>query len=156
MMSVDSKYRPHLEAQLEGGEELRGICVASQQKGMFKGGAVALGVTDCRLLVQSLNRRGDPDGAVLSISPEQVASAKAGPAGGGWINVDTAILDHAAVRLEVRTTDGEKLKLMLMRGGHGARRSGWWRGRPNARASRHRPAGSREARVNLGELLRTP
>lgn len=116
MMSVDSKYRPHLEAQLEGGEELRGICVASQQKGMFKGGAVALGVTDCRLLVQSLNRRGGPDGAVLSISPEQVASAKAGPAGGGWINVDTAILDHAAVRLEVRTTDGEKLKLMLMRG----------------------------------------
>lgn len=115
-MSVASKYRPHLEAQLEGGEELRGVCVASQQKGMFRGGAVALGVTDHRLLVQSLNRRGDPDGAVLSISPEQVASAKAGPAGGGWINVDTAILDHAAVRLEVRTTDGEKLKLMLMRG----------------------------------------
>ena len=25
-------------------------------------------------------------------------------------------LDHAAVRLEIRTTDGEKLKLMLMRG----------------------------------------
>ena len=115
-MSLDSKYRRHLEAQLEGGEELRGVCVASQQKGMFKGGAVALGVTDRRLLVQSLNRRGDPDGAVLSISPEQVASAKAGPAGGGWINVDMAILDHAAVRVEVRTTDGEKLKLMLMRG----------------------------------------
>ena len=53
---------------------------------------------------------------MLSISPEQVASAKAGPAGGGWINVDMAILDHAAVKLEVRTTDGEKLKLMLMRG----------------------------------------
>ncbi len=34
-MSVDSKYRPHLEAQLEGGEELRGVCVASQQKGML-------------------------------------------------------------------------------------------------------------------------
>ena len=115
-MSVDSRYRPHLEAQLEGGEELRGVCVASQQKGMFKGGAVTLGVTDRRLLVQSLNRRGDPDSAVLSISPEQVASAKAGPAGGGWINVDMAILDHAGIRLEVRTTDGEKLKLMLMRG----------------------------------------
>lgn len=52
-MSVDSNYRPHLKAQLEGGEELRGICIASQQKSMFKGGAVALGVTDRRLLVQS-------------------------------------------------------------------------------------------------------
>jgi hypothetical protein len=83
---------------------------------MFKGGAVVLGVTDRRLLVQSLDRRGEPDGSPQSIDPEQIASAKAGPAGGGWVNVDTAILDHAAVRLEVRTTDGEKLKLMLMRG----------------------------------------
>jgi hypothetical protein len=45
-----------------------------------------------------------------------VASAKAGPAGGEWFNVDMAILDHAAVRLEIRTVDGEKHKLMLMRG----------------------------------------
>jgi hypothetical protein len=116
MADLDSKYRPHLDAQLESGEELRGLCVASQQKGMFKGGAVALGVTDRRLLVQSLDRRGEPDGPPQSIAPEQIASAKAGPAGGEWFNVDMAILDHAAVRLEIRTTDGEKLKLMLMRG----------------------------------------
>jgi hypothetical protein len=30
--------------------------------------------------------------------------------------VTTGILDHAAVRLEIKTTDGEKLKVMLMRG----------------------------------------
>jgi hypothetical protein len=30
--------------------------------------------------------------------------------------VSTGILDHAAVRLEIRKTDGEKLKLMMMRG----------------------------------------
>jgi hypothetical protein len=113
---LDSKYRPHLTSELESGEELRGICVASQQKSMFKGGAVALGVTDRRLLVQSLTRGGDPDGEPLSIKPDELASAKAGPAGGEWLNVDTAILDHAAVRLQIRTTDGEKLKLMLMRG----------------------------------------
>jgi hypothetical protein len=77
---------------------------------------VALGVTDRRLLVQSLGRRGDADGPAKSILPEQITSAKAGPAGGGWINVDSAILDHAAVRLEIRTSDGNKLKLMLMRG----------------------------------------
>jgi hypothetical protein len=113
---LDSKYRPVLEASLDDGEELRGLCVASQQKSMFKGGAAVIGTTDRRLLIQSLDRRGDPDGSPLSMAPEQVASVKAGPAGGGWINVDTAILDHAAVRLQIQTTDGEKLKLMLMRG----------------------------------------
>jgi hypothetical protein len=116
MADLDSKYRPHFTSQLESGEELRGICVASQQKGLFKGGAVALGVTDRRLLVQPLSRRGDPDGEALAIRPEEVASAKAGPAGGEWFNVYAGIMDHAAVRLEIRTTGGEKLKLMLMRG----------------------------------------
>ena len=116
MADLDSKYRPGLEAQLESGEEVRGLCIASQQKGMFKGGAAVIGTTDRRLLIQSLDRRGNPDGVALSIAPEQVASAKAGPAGGGWINVDTAILDHAAVRLQIQTTDGEKLKLMFRRG----------------------------------------
>jgi hypothetical protein len=113
---LDAKYRPHLEPALESGEELSGICVASQQKGLFKGGAVVIGTTDRRLLFQPLDRRGNPDGPVQPISPEQVAAAKAGPAGGGWINVDSAILDHAAVRLQIETTAGEKLKLMLMRG----------------------------------------
>ena len=116
MADLDSKYRPQLEAQLESGEELGGICVASQQKGLFKGGAVALAVTDRRLLVQPLDRRGEADGPPQSLTREQIASAKAGPAGGEWFNVDMAILDHAAVRLQIRTTDGEKLKLMLMRG----------------------------------------
>ncbi len=116
MADLDSKYRPGLEVNLEGGEELRGLCIASQQKGMFKGGSAVIGTTYRRLLFQPLDRRGDPDGPVQSILPEQIASAKAGPAGGGWINVDTAILDHAAVRLQIRTTDGGKLKLMLMRG----------------------------------------
>ena len=116
MADLDSKYRPLLTDQLDAGEELRGLCVASQQKSMFKGGAALVGTTERRLLIQSLDRRGNPVGPPTSIEPDQIASAKAGPAGGGWINVDTAILDHAAVRLRIQTTDGEKLKLMLMRG----------------------------------------
>jgi hypothetical protein len=113
---LDSKYRPGLESRLEGGEELRGVCVASQQKSLFKGGAAVIGVTDRRLLVQSLDRRGNPVGEPLALTPDRIASAKAGPAGGEWSNVDAAILDHAAVRLQIRTAEGEKLKLMLMRG----------------------------------------
>jgi hypothetical protein len=116
LSGLDAKYLPQLEALLAPAEELRGICVASRQQGMFKGGTVALGITDRRLIIQPLNRRGDPEDEAESISTEQVASAKAGGAGGGWWTVETGILDHAAVRLEIRTTDGEKLKLMLMRG----------------------------------------
>jgi hypothetical protein len=116
LADLDATYRPQLEALLGDREELRGICVASQQKGLFKGGTVALGVTDRRLLVQPLSRRGGPDGKPRSIAPDEIESAKAGRAGGGWLNVSTAILDHAAVALQIETTDGEKLKLMLMRG----------------------------------------
>src|SRR3954454_4112013 len=116
MADLESKHRPGFESQLEPGEELRGLCVASQQKSMFKGGAVAIGVTDRRLMVQPLDRRGEPDGAAESMVPDQIASAKAGGAGGGWWSVTTGILDHAAVRLEIKTTDGAKVKLMLMRG----------------------------------------
>jgi hypothetical protein len=113
---LEAKYRRHLASQLEVGEELSAHCIASQQKGLFRGGAVAIGVTDRRLLVQPLDRRGEPESPPQSIAREQVSSAKAGPAGGEWFNVDAAILDHAAVRLEIRTIDGEKVKLMLMRG----------------------------------------
>ena len=116
MSDLDSKFRPHFDSQLARGEDLRGLCAASEQKGMFKGGAAMIGVTDRRLLVQPLSRQGEPDGLAESIAPERIASAKAGGAGGGWWTVSTGILDHAAVRLEIRKTDGEKLKLMMMRG----------------------------------------
>ena len=55
-MDFDSKHRPHLESLLEPGEELLGICAASQQKGLFKGGVVALGVGDRRLIVRGEGR----------------------------------------------------------------------------------------------------
>jgi hypothetical protein len=116
MADLDSKYRPHLTDQLESGEELRGLCIGAQQKGLFRGGAAVIGITDRRLLLQSIDRRGNVDGTAQSILPEQIASAKAGGAGGEWFNVYAGIMDHAAVQLEIRTTAGEKLKLTLMRG----------------------------------------
>ncbi len=108
--------RAALEAQLEPGEELLGICAASRQQGMFKGGSVALGITEGRLLVQPLDRKGQPDGPAMSLPPERIAKAEAGDAGGGWMTATAAIADHTAVRLKLRTTDGEKINLMLMRG----------------------------------------
>jgi hypothetical protein len=41
---------------------------------------------------------------------------RAGGAGGGWVTVEAAIADHVAVRMKLKTTTGEKLNLMLMRG----------------------------------------
>ena len=115
MPDFESLVRPHLEGALESGETLEGICAAAQQSAL-RGRSVALGVTDRRLLLASLDRRGRPDGEVISIRPEEVASAKAGGAGGGWANVAPAIMDSAAVTLQLKTTAGEKYKLNIMRG----------------------------------------
>jgi len=115
MADLDAKLRPVVEALLEPGEELRGLCVATQAS-LFKGRQVALGVTDRRLLVQGMTRKFEPDGEPISLPPERIAKASAEGAGGGWIQISAAIMDGAAVTLKLRTTDGERLKLMLMRG----------------------------------------
>ncbi len=115
MADLDSKLRGALAPLLEPGEELRGICVATQQS-MFKGRQVAIGVCEHRLLVQGMSRRFEPDGEPLSLPPEQIADASVDGAGGGWLEVGAAILDQVAVTLKLRTAGGEKLKLMLMRG----------------------------------------
>jgi hypothetical protein len=86
------------------------------QVGLFKGRQIALGVTEGRLIVQPMNRRFEPDGAVLSLPPERIADAEAGDVSGGWPNLGAALMDGAAVTVKLKTTDGEKLKLMMMRG----------------------------------------
>jgi hypothetical protein len=111
----DSKLRPHLETLLEPGEMLEGICAASQQQGLFKGRGVALGITEGRLIVQGLDRRGDPDGEPLSLTPQDISEAKAEGAGGGWAEIGAALMDKHAVKLRLRTASGEKIQLMFMR-----------------------------------------
>lgn len=115
VVDLDARLRPVAEALLTQGEELRGVCVATQV-GMFKGRQVLLGITDRRLLVQGMNRKFEPVSDAISMPPERIADASAEGAGGGWISVGLAIMNGAAVTLKVRTTDGEKLKLTMMRG----------------------------------------
>ena len=114
MPDFASAVQPALEGALEPGETLEGICAAAQQS-TFKGRSLALGVTDRRLLLAPQDRRGGPTGEVISIGPEEITSAKAAGAGGGWASIGPAILDSAAVTLELRT-DREKYKLNLMKG----------------------------------------
>jgi hypothetical protein len=115
MADLGSKLRPVIEGLLEPGEQMRGACVASQV-GLLKGRQVALGVTDRRLIVQGMSRKFEPAGEAISLPPERLDRVAADGAGGGWMTVSAAIMDGTAVTLKLKTTDGEKLKLMLMRG----------------------------------------
>jgi hypothetical protein len=111
----DAKLRPHLERLLEADETLEGVCAASQQKGLFSGGGVAIGVTERRVLIQPTDRRGNPAGDVLALTADDIAEAKAEGAGSGWAEVGAALMDRHAVKLTLKTTAGEKLRLMFMR-----------------------------------------
>lgn len=113
----ERKLEAHFGGLLEPGESLRGFCSASQQKGLFSGGVVSLATTDRRLIVQTLDRKGRvKTGEVISIAPEEIASASTGGAGGAWDDPAAVLMDRAATRLKIKTTGGEKLKFMLMDG----------------------------------------
>jgi hypothetical protein len=112
---LGEKLRAALAPTLAPGEELRGTCIATHAS-LFKARAVAIGVTDGRILVQGMSRKLESDGEPISLPPERIAEAKADGAGGGWPDIGAAIMDGAAVTVKLRTLDGEKLKLMMMRG----------------------------------------
>jgi hypothetical protein len=115
MGELGEKLRGAIEPSLEPGEQLLGTCIASQVS-TFKGRQVVIGTTDRRLIVQGMNRKFEHDGPPISITPERLAEAKADGAGDGWITVSAVIMSGAAVTLRLKTTDGEKLKLMMMKG----------------------------------------
>jgi hypothetical protein len=109
------RVRPAIESTLDSGEPLLGICAATQQS-TFKGRLVALAITDRRLILQPLSRKLERDGPVASILPEEISSAEAEGTSGGWWTPTSGITDKTALTLKLKTTDGEKRKLMMMRG----------------------------------------
>ena len=56
------------------------------------------------------------DRAPEPVEDYELVGADGGPAGGGWMTLGSIVLDHAGVRLTLRTADGQKRKLMLMSG----------------------------------------
>jgi hypothetical protein len=115
MPDLGDKLTPLASSLLAPREELRGCCVATQSS-VFKGRMVAIVVSGDRLVVQGVNRKFEPDGESLSLPPERIAAASVDGGGGGWPEVGAAIMDRVSVTLKFRTTDGTKLKLMMMRG----------------------------------------
>ncbi len=115
MGELGDKLRLAIEPSLDPGEQLEGVAV-STQVGLFKGRMVGIGVTSGRLILQGLTRKFQPDGPPILLTPERIESAAAEGAGGGWMEIGSAIMDKAAATLKLKTTDGEKLKLTMMRG----------------------------------------
>jgi hypothetical protein len=121
MSDFEAMLRPFAETVLEPGEEMLGTCIASQQT-TFRGWMVAIVVTDRHLVLQRLkkSKQLEADGEPLRLAASDIASAKTGSTGDEFANPTIAVVDALAVTLRLRTTDGQKLKLMIMRGGDGA------------------------------------
>jgi hypothetical protein len=83
----------------------------------FSGSLYGVGVTDRRLLLQPLDRKLHPNGELISVTRDEAAEAELDGAGGGWWTAPEAVLDATALTLKLKTADGARLKLMMMRGG---------------------------------------
>jgi hypothetical protein len=116
----EETIRPFAESVLEPGEELRGACVASQQT-TFRGWMVLIAVTEDRLVVQRLKKAKqlEAEGPPLRLGPTDIVAAKTGSSGDEFANPTIAVVEALAITLQIKTTAGEKLKLMISRGGAG-------------------------------------
>jgi hypothetical protein len=114
--SLETPLRDALQPALVGGEELLGVCAATQQK-LFSGWMVAIGTTDRGLVLQRLDRKLRADGPPIRIAREDVVEFDAeGTTGAEFLS---ALLGPASITLRIRTRDGQKHKLMMMPGGDG-------------------------------------
>ena len=112
-----TRATPLLEAHLDPGEALRGVIAANAQK-TFSATTVALGATDRRILVLPVDRKIQAKGPVQVVSAAgALAGAKLDGAGDGWWTATAAIMDATSLTLRIQTDDGDKLKLMMTRGG---------------------------------------
>jgi hypothetical protein len=115
MAHVGDLLEPIGQHLVQPEEKLLGCCVATRQS-TFKGTTTGLFVTKDRLIIQDLTRKFEPKGPPISLTADQIVDASAGPGGGGWWEVSAAILDSVSTELKLKTTDGQKLKLLMMNG----------------------------------------
>jgi hypothetical protein len=109
---------PLLQSLVGDGEQLRGWCLATEQS-TFSGHTTVVGVTDQRVIIQPVDRKFRPKDHPLSIRPDELARASSDGAGHGWWTAPEAVMDAAAISVQLETTTGVKRKLTMMRGGAG-------------------------------------
>ena len=113
---IGEKLRPALEPSLEDGEALVGMCVGSQS-GFMSSKFVVIGVTGRRLIVQETDRKQRPKGEPTIVAAADLAGAR--ESGFGVNLVTSSIMEKTSIKLTIKTASGEKLKLMIGRGGDG-------------------------------------
>ena len=113
----EAKLAAVVASLVEPGEELLGTCMATKQSA-FRGSMVAIAVTDRRLVIQEMNRKFVATADPVAITPETLESAKLsrGTGGGFGDSPSSAIMNRATVTVKLKTTDGTKLKLVMMHG----------------------------------------
>lgn len=112
---TELKLDRNMQSLIEPDEVLLGVTAASHQKSVFSAGVVYLGVTDRRLIIQPLDRRGrNVKGEATSIRPAEVVKAKIGRAGGA--GPSGIVMGQVAIQVKIRTTGGEKYKFSMMDG----------------------------------------
>ena len=118
MADIGEKLRPAIEPSLAADEQLEALCVCSRS-GLVSGKFVVVGLTDRRLLIQATDRTQQPKGEPLALTAEQIVSAKIAGAGGFDGDLPSGIMNRTSLTIKLKTTGGDKLKLMLGKGGGG-------------------------------------
>ena len=116
MADIGEKLRPVLETLLEDGETLEGMCVGSQS-GFMSSKFVVIGVTAQRLIVQETDRKQRAKGEPTIVAANELAGSR--ESGFGVNLVTSSIMEKSTIKLAVKTASGDKLKLMIGRGGEG-------------------------------------
>src|SRR5688500_5796626 len=114
MADIGEKIGPVIDALLEPGEALEGMCVGSRST-LMSSKFVVIAATDRRLVVQETDRKQRPKGEPVSVSPDQLAGSSTGGFGAG--DLQSSIMNSTSIKLTVKTTSGEKIKLMMAKGG---------------------------------------
>ena len=105
---------PALAPLLEEGETLEGMVVGSRS-GFMSSKFVVVGVTPNRLIVQETDRKQNPKGEPTIVTAGELAGSKKG--GFGMGDVTDSIMNATSIKLTVKTASGEKIKLMMAKGG---------------------------------------
>jgi hypothetical protein len=111
---IEEKLRPVLEPLLEEGETLEGMVVGSQS-GFMSSKFVVVGITANRLIVQETDRKQNAKGEPTIVGAQDLAGSKRG--GFGMGDLQSSIMNATSIRLTVKTASGQKLKLMMAKGG---------------------------------------
>ena len=115
MADIAERIAPLVERLVGDDEQLQGYCVGSRQ-GFMSGKFVTVVVTDRRVLVQETDRKlQTPKGEALALTPDRIEKAKVGGAGGWGGDIQSSIMNKTSLAITIKTTDDEKVKLMVGR-----------------------------------------